>query len=187
MHIPLVYEHLFYKYFVRRSGYKRQKSFATYGCCHPCFSSLYFKHFLLLLPYNLDGSFTKTDILYLKITISKLVYHIVSNFWLITLLIPLQYRYLGNEVYYRVSNLDGRLDTPDHCLTDDIAAFSSKLGLSPIVTIDHRKPHLLYLLFNKRCLAPAGLYLLCSLHLNYNKHNIAFLSIKIFFFLFSKL
>ncbi len=61
MHIPLVHEHLFYKYFVRRSGYKKQickkkcderfldfrynfpnifniisKSFATYGCCHPC-------------------------------------------------------------------------------------------------------------------------------------------------------
>lgn len=37
-------------------------------------------------------------------------------------------RYLGNEVYYRVSNLDGRLDTPDHCLTDDIAAFSSSIA-----------------------------------------------------------
>ncbi len=36
MHIPFEYEHLFYKYFVRRSGYKRQKSLATYGCCHPC-------------------------------------------------------------------------------------------------------------------------------------------------------
>ena len=43
MHIPLVYEHLFYKYFVSRSGYKRQKSFATYGCCHPCFYVNLFK------------------------------------------------------------------------------------------------------------------------------------------------
>merc|ERR1719228_3292923 len=37
-------------------------------------------------------------------------------------------RYLGDEVYYRVSNLDGRLDTPDHCLTDDIAAFTSSVA-----------------------------------------------------------
>ncbi len=41
VHIPHVYEHLFYKYFVRRSvgqsGYNRQKSFATYGCFHHCF------------------------------------------------------------------------------------------------------------------------------------------------------
>ncbi len=35
--ILLVYEHIFYIYFVRRSGYKRQKSFANFGCCHPCF------------------------------------------------------------------------------------------------------------------------------------------------------
>ena len=35
MHIPLVYEHLFYKYFVLRSV--SQKNFVTYGCCHPCF------------------------------------------------------------------------------------------------------------------------------------------------------
>ena len=39
MHIPLVYEHLFYKYFVLRSvgqATKGKTSFATYGCCHPC-------------------------------------------------------------------------------------------------------------------------------------------------------
>lgn len=32
--------------------------------------------------------------------------------------------YFKNETYYAVSNLDGRLENPDHCLTDDITTFS---------------------------------------------------------------
>ena len=35
--IPLINEHLFYKYFVRLSVGNATKGFATYGCCHPCF------------------------------------------------------------------------------------------------------------------------------------------------------
>ncbi len=37
MQIPLINEHLFYKYFVRLSVGNATKGFATYGCCHPCF------------------------------------------------------------------------------------------------------------------------------------------------------
>ncbi len=53
MYIPLVYEHLFSKYCVCWSGYKRQKSFATYGCCHPCFLLIKNKIVTILLVISI--------------------------------------------------------------------------------------------------------------------------------------
>ncbi|MCL4132205.1 UNVERIFIED_CONTAM: hypothetical protein GTU68_003210 [Idotea baltica] len=36
--------------------------------------------------------------------------------------------YFKRQCYYRVANLDGRIENADHCLTDDISAFSSSIA-----------------------------------------------------------
>ncbi len=60
MQIPLVNEHLFYKYFVRLTVGNATKGFATYGCCHPCLNSLAhssYKKVFYNAPFSLNFLF----------------------------------------------------------------------------------------------------------------------------------
>ena len=36
--------------------------------------------------------------------------------------------YFRNQTYYRVSNLDSRIENADHCLTDEVAAFTDAVA-----------------------------------------------------------
>jgi ATP-binding cassette subfamily D (ALD) protein 2 len=36
--------------------------------------------------------------------------------------------YMDNETYYRIGNLDSRLQNPDQCLTDDVSQFCQDLA-----------------------------------------------------------
>ena len=66
---------------VSRSGYKRQKSFATYGCCHPCFIT-YFKN-IILARFDHQKNYLNFVFNHLILKLSVFLYlyiYIKSNF-----------------------------------------------------------------------------------------------------------
>ncbi|KAK3101577.1 hypothetical protein FSP39_004587 [Pinctada imbricata] len=111
-------------------------------------STLFARTFLSIYVATLDGKIVKTIVqrdvkefllklgLWLLIAVPATFINSLIRFLESQLALALRTRlvkhsydlYFKNQVYYRVSNLDGRLANADQCLTDDITMFTSSLA-----------------------------------------------------------